>query len=101
MAEDPKTPEKMGEAEADVEKRKAMEAAEHDLIEQLLVIRKMILDSRGDKPKIHAMVLCAIIDGSQNPAVVYDGDEVSYTALAVAAATELRNRVIRKISGTL
>jgi len=68
-----------------------------ELIAKILELRKTLLD---EKPNIRCMVISVLEKGSDTPVVVYHGDQLEYTALAVEVAKVLRRRVVDRIDGT-
>lgn len=70
--------------------------ADEALVDELLALREMLIGKHDD---IRCLVFAALRKDSNTPAVVYHGQEVDHTALAVSVATEFRNRIMKKISG--
>ncbi|MBD3407220.1 MAG: hypothetical protein GF411_13960 [Candidatus Lokiarchaeota archaeon] len=85
------------EQDVEVNEEKQNETdADEALIDELLAFREILLGKHDD---IRCLVFAALRKDSSTPAVVFHGQEVDHTALAVSVATELRNRVMKKISG--
>ena len=66
------------------------------LIDKILDLRKQLLN---DQPNIRCLIITALEEESDQPVVVYHGDQLEYTAMSVAVARVLRKRVIDRIDG--
>lgn len=66
------------------------------LVDKILDLRKHLLE---DQPNIKCLVITALEEESDQPVVVYHGDQLEYTAVAVTVAKVLRQRVLDRIDG--
>ena len=67
-----------------------------ELASKILDLRKSLLESQ---PNIKCLVITALENDSDQPVVIYHGDQLEYTSLAVAVAGVLRKRVMDRIGG--
>jgi len=67
---------------------------EKELLDQMLALREMVL---GNNKNVESLVFAVKFKGNNSPAVVFHGEQLEYTALAVAVARTMRNRVMQRI----
>lgn len=67
-----------------------------EFVNKILNLKKSFLEKQ---PNIKCLVITALEDDSDQPVVVYHGDQLEYTALADTVAKVLRKRVIDRIGG--
>lgn len=65
-----------------------------EVVNKILELRKNLLTSH---PNIKCLVITALENDSDQPVVIYHGEQLEYTALAVTAAKVLRERVLDRI----
>ena len=66
------------------------------LVDKILDLRKQLLK---DQPNIRCLVITALEEESDQPVVVYHGDQLEYTAMAVTVAKVLRKRILDRVDG--
>ena len=67
-----------------------------NMIDKILSLKENLLDDCKD---IRSLVITAIKEDSDQPVVIYHGDQLEYTALAVTVAKVLRQRILNRIDG--
>ena len=68
-------------------------AQQDQLMKDMLKSREIIVDHN----KVRCLIFVAMLEGTDEPAVVFHGDQLDYTALSAAATERLRQIVLDRI----